>query len=445
MDETRPERTYSVLETLENIKTAVTELSRAMAANRAALERYTEKGKTEKARDCHDILRIGLKNLTDAVNRSRLCLFETGEDALAGYAGKLASRLAAFNLMTKDYGPLSAALENFAAKLPEHKTVNAACLGRLMNSVRMGHYPTDPGNLSHIMNAIAFPPGVVTNLLDPCCGNGAALKQIAVGNNCITYGIELDEGRAEAAQNELHRVGFGSFFHSRISRDAFHLIFLNPPYLSVLTEGVGRTRDEKRFLIESLPHLVRGGLLIYIIPYYRLTPDICRILADNLDDISLHRFTEKEFKRFGQVAAMGTRRERTDGSAKAGALSELAYAAGNLPTVTELGEGRYSLPAEARKAETFRGAVFNERELARQLRNAKGFESPAGAKPLSGKTGNPPLPFTVGQIGLIGGSGLINGLIECDTPHIVKGRIVKETHSVPRHAVFNTNDKLICA
>jgi len=37
----------------------------------------------------------------------------------------------------------------------------------------------------------------------------------------------------------------------------------------------------------------------------------------------------------------------------------------------------------------------------------------------------PPLPFSFSQLGLIGGSGLINGLIECDNPHIIKGRIVK--------------------
>ena len=29
-------------------------------------------------------------------------------------------------------------------------------------------------------------------------------------------------------------------------------------------------------------------------------------------------------------------------------------------------------------------------------------------------------------VGLIGGSGLINGLMPCDSPHIIKGRIVKE-------------------
>lgn len=37
----------------------------------------------------------------------------------------------------------------------------------------------------------------------------------------------------------------------------------------------------------------------------------------------------------------------------------------------------------------------------------------------------PLLPLSISQIGLIGGSGMINGLIECDTPHIIKGRIIK--------------------
>ena len=38
------------------------------------------------------------------------------------------------------------------------------------------------------------------------------------------------------------------------------------------------------------------------------------------------------------------------------------------------------------------------------------------------------LPVIIGQVGLIGGSGLINGLMQCDCPHIIKGRIIKERH-----------------
>jgi hypothetical protein len=53
----------------------------------------------------------------------------------------------------------------------------------------------------------------------------------------------------------------------------------------------------------------------------------------------------------------------------------------------------------------------------------------------------PLLPLNLGQVGLIGGSGLINGLVECDTPHIIKGRIVKE-NAVSREENLNSEGEL---
>jgi hypothetical protein len=206
-------------------------------------------------------------------------------------------------------------------------------------------------------------------------------------------------------------------------------VFLNPPYLSVISESGGRARNEKRFLIDGLPCLMTGGLLIYVIPHHRLTGDVCRILADNLTDVSVHAFTPEEFKKFGQIVVMGLRRKKTDGSAEADALSKLAYFPERLPCVTELAAGRYRLPASARKVETFNGAVFNERELARQLTRSKSFDAFTAKKTQTEGIRRPPLPFSFSQLGLIGGSGLINGLIDCDTPHIIKGRIVKEVRS----------------
>ena len=48
---------------------------------------------------------------------------------------------------------------------------------------------------------------------------------------------------------------------------------------------------------------------------------------------------------------------------------------------------------------------------------------------MDGAAKRPILPLNVGQVGLIGGSGLINGLAMCDHPHIVKGRIIKAISS----------------
>ena len=406
-------------------KTVITRYAGTLEANRAGVEKYMDTKKSRAAR-FYDELRRSREQIVDAINDSRLALMELGDAQLSEYAGTLAVQLAAFNLMTKSYATLLGILTAFADKLPDADTTNASVIGRLMNKVRMGYYPTDLANVGHIMNGIEFPQGVTTNLFDPCCGEGAALKKLAVGNNCFTYGIELDSARATAAQDELHRVGFGSFFHSRISHDAFHLLFLNPPYLSVITEGSTRARDEKRFLVDTLKHLMVGGLLVYIIPYYRLTEDVCRVLADNFTDISIHRVTAKEFKKFSQIVVMGTKIPRINGGELVSPLAELAYTPDRIPCITELEAGRYALPAITKKVDIFKGAEFNELELARQLKTSKSLDGLLTTKTANSAIRRPPLPFTFAQLGLLGGSGYINGLIECDSPHIIKGRIIKE-------------------
>ena len=108
-----------------------------------------------------------------------------------------------------------------------------------------------------------------------------------------------------------------------------------------------------------------------------------------------------------------------------------------IPCVTELDEHRYVLPAVTKTVEVFRGERFNEKELERQLTRSGSFTRLLHAKSaLDSTEKHPLLPLSIGQIGLIGGSGMINGLIECDTPHIIKGRIVK-VKNVEREEQFD--------
>ena len=333
--------------------------------------------------------------------------------------------MSGFNLMSTGYKPIYEVLSRFAAAFPTGQKTNAAVVGRLMNNIKLGYYPTDPDNISLMLRGIRFPDGVTTNLLDPCCGCGKALLQLAQGNNCYAYGVELDESRAEEAQTRLHRVGFGSFFYSRISHEAFHLLFLNPPYLSVINENGGRSRREKRFLIESLPTLMYGGLLIYVIPYYRLTADICRILVDNFDDLSVWRLTDSKFKKFKQAAVLGIRKHRDMELQDTLWLEQLVCSPASIPPLDMIEEGRYVLPAQPLQVNTFKGERFNQKELEQQLRKSNSFAQMMRRSELDSGAKRPLLPLSISQIGLIGGSGMINGLIECDSPHIIKGRIVK--------------------
>ncbi len=435
----QPERKeqYFVLEKLIAARSTILKGSGELLTNRAKVEKYRE-ADLQRAQEAYQELQKTQRRILSALSDAQLALLETEEDGLASTAGKLHQGLAGFNLMSRAYKPVYEVLTGFAEKLPETQdTVNAAVIGRLMNNVRMGYYPTDPENIDHILRGIQFPEGVTTNLLDPCCGCGKALRQLAEGNNCFAYGVELDEARAEEAQTRLTRVGVGSFFHSRISNEAFHLLFLNPPYLSVISEGGSRTRHEKRFLIESLPHLMQGGVLIYVIPFYRLTADICKILADNFGDLSVWRFTNSEFKRFKQVAVMGKRKNREESPDDAAWLEKWSYVPEEIPLITEIEEGRYAVPGVTKTVEVFKGELFNEKELERQLSHSDSLKRLMNARSdLDRGTKHPLLPLSIGQIGLVGGSGLINGLIECDTPHIIKGRIVK-VKNVEREEKFN--------
>lgn len=419
------DETYYVIERFGEQLRTVKNAIETMPLKRKAVDTYRQRNNVEKAKDVYGKLKALKGKLLDATLNLRLLFSESEMQKEAEFCGKLYGSIKAFNLMTPDYGKLIRALNFLISAVPHSETANARVIGRLMNNVRMGYYPTDIEHVAMIKKALAFPSEKV-NILDPCCGCGQALERLSRDENVETYGAEIDESRASDAENRLGRVAYGSFFYSRVSHEAFHALFLNPPYLSVMSEGGLKTRSEKRFLAESLYHLMQGGVLIYIVPYYRLTKDICRIICDNFEQISVYRFLDKEFSRFHQIVLFGVRKKKDDGSALAEKLSVYSSDPENIPIIDSLPEGAYVLPAREKKVEIFKGAVFNLRELERQLSGSKSLDMLFEKSRLDAREKRPLLPLNVGQLGLIGGSGLINGYVDCDKPHIIKGRIVKE-------------------
>ena len=167
--------------------------------------------------------------------------------------------------------------------------------------------------------------------------------------------------------------------------------------------------------------------MIYIIPYYRLTPDIARVLCDNFEKLSVYRFCGKEFTKFHQIAVLGCRIPRQDGSRLAPAFLSRVEILEQIPTLDELPPESYALPPATAKVQIFYGSVFNEVELARQL------ESSALCKKLYREENvldridkQPLLPLKVGQVGLIAGSGMVNGYAGGEAPHVIKGYMQPE-------------------
>ena len=161
---------------------------------------------------------------------------------------------------------------------------------------------------------------------------------------------------------------------------------------------------------------------------YRLTEDICRMLAANFSDLSMWRFTDREFARFRQVAVLGLRKPREDHTPCE--LQNYACNPDAIPSITQIDALRYVLPDTPKAVAVFKGEKFNEKELERQLCRSNSLQRLIrGKSELDSAEKRPLLPLSIGQIGLVGGSGMINGLIECDTPHIIKGRIIKVKHT----------------
>ena len=352
-------------------------------------------------------------------------LGEYGDEQLYSTALKMFEAIQKFGYLNGgNYPALVSALNSFADMLPNKKSIDAKAAAHLMNRIKMGYFPTDLEHIRLIKQAVNFPKTQV-NILDPCCGEGLALKVFAENENAETYGIELDESRGHTAQKNLNNARLGSFFHSSVPFGRFHALFLNPPYLSCPGENGGR-RMERAFLSDTLPLLMRGGLLVYIIPYHRADSSVCRTLATYYKNLSVFRFRAGEFKKYKQIVFFGIRTEKHAAERTAEKIERLCLTPENIPLIDTVPKGLYSLPVKETAVPYFKGSVFDVEELAGQLKASDSLNLLFESADLESRTRKPLLPLNLSQIGLVGASGLMNGLVDCEHPHVIKGRIVRE-------------------
>ena len=146
---------------------------------------------------------------------------------------------------------------------------------RLAAQAKGGFYPTPDRVVDLIAELIHTPTGYyhrdreTLRILDPCCGAGEALTQLAErldrpnALSIETYGVELHRDRAEeAARPPPPRTGRRSLRHVHSERGLRTLLYLNPPY----DWDQKDKRVEHAFLTHCTRYLADGGLLIFIVP-----------------------------------------------------------------------------------------------------------------------------------------------------------------------------------
>lgn len=183
-----------------------------------------------------------------------------------------------------------------------------------------GYYPTDETTLELTLQALAPSPTGKMRIFDPCAGEGVALAETAhvLGRDRVeTYAVEYDQERANHCKTLLDRVLHSDLMDTMISRQAFGLLWLNPPYGDLVADhagasqyqGNGRRRLEKMFYQRTLPLLQYGGVLVLIVPHYVLDDELCSWLCNYFTELRIYNAADPTFK---QVVIFGIRIRRQD-------------------------------------------------------------------------------------------------------------------------------------
>ena len=305
---------------------------------------------------------------------------------------------------------------------------------RLAGQAKGGYYPTPPRVVDYISALIAPAPAWgkgrdhITRLLDPCCGPGDALSQLADSMNrhvtVETYGVELHEERTEAAAERLDHTLAADVFRCSIANRTFNLLWLNPPY--DFDQEAGRV--EHAFLTHCTRYLEPGGILVYIIPRAQIATS-ARFLATHYRRLGAWAFPEPEVEQFNQVVVIGVRKSHP--GPDAGTAAELL---GSTDDLTSL---RHKLEPHCRLGSSPPGPVmFTTRviDYARAVAEARkrGLwaqdEITDAFWPPSDRSTRPLMPLRKGHLAMLVAAGFLDNLeLEADGSRVlVKGRTTKE-------------------
>ena len=326
---------------------------------------------------------------------------------------------------------------------------------RLAAQAKMGFYPTPASVVSLITDILVRNAKGNIRLLDPCAGEGDALKQIGEMLSAETYGIELDIERGRIAKENLTQCLITDYAATRISNQTFSLLYLNPPYdWAIRNDEVSASeRYERTFLRNTIRYLFPNGILVYLIPQARLDKTIAKILAHRFKDVKVFRFPEDEYKSFKQIVLFGVLKKRAEPDEDlARHLTEIGHCKTIVPFLDKA-ECKYAVPpSPAAKNFLFRTTKIDPKELEIEVRQ-HGLRDKINrlVKPLTlSERIKPIMPLRQGHLAQLLACGMMNGVVfdrDGRNPLVVKGitRKIVETrteHEDGKEKIIET-DKIV--
>ena len=301
---------------------------------------------------------------------------------------------------------------------------------------RMGYYPTDDP-VVEIIRTYLKPPVEKGRLFDPCAGEGKAASALGKALNCETWGVELSPDRAEKAQNVMDKVYQAPWQSCVLSDESVSWLYLNPPY--EFDRFDGQKRLEWDFLKTTTPKLMRGGLLIYIIPQKILGMiEVTRLLAGHYEAITVYRFPDGLYEKFKQVVVLAYKRKLYQLPTDKEVLSLQSLATTELEPIDTAVEPVYELLSAPVRGANGKPIVFKrtdwEPEEVVEATSEAGVHKTNEWLDLIHPTrsltqlSQPVMPLKKGHIAMLMASGMMGTVRltdEAGKPMLIKGRVIK--------------------
>ncbi|MXX78506.1 MAG: methyltransferase [Gemmatimonadales bacterium] len=307
---------------------------------------------------------------------------------------------------------------------------------RLAAQYKGGYYPTPPRvveMIASLAQARTVMRGEHTlRILDPCCGGGDALAQLAAcierpdGALVETYGVELHAERAKEAEQRLDHALGTDLFQTAIANGAFGMLFLNPPYDQ---DAGDDRRTEQSFLRQTTRYLAVGGLLVFVVPLQRLRESE-RYLASHYARLRVWNFPDPEREAFGQVVVTGTRKADVQYDQYAAVQVRQALE-GDLEELRQHRYPVYNAPATADGEVLFATRTVDPVAAAEESRRSGLWVSTTVTDalwPSEDARTRPLMPLRSGHLAMLVAAGFLDNLqLEGEDGRIlVKGRTSKE-------------------
>src|SRR5271167_764602 len=212
-------------------------------------------------------------------------------------------------------------------------------MARPIARLKLGYFPLPIEEAQNIRRLLLPSPPYAA--IDPCIGDGTALIEITKDTGAHLAGIEFDADRAAAAAGKGVATVHGSAFECRVPAESCSLLYLNPPYDSEFGPHSNK-RMELVFLEHCYRWVTSEGVLVFVVP----APAVgtcARLLASQLDLMSVFRIEHPESVRFNQVVLFGRRKKTHLRGEPKGAeeLLRIAYKRHLLPVLNQEVVERY--------------------------------------------------------------------------------------------------------